>query len=108
MFATGYPSLIIIRVKNNTKEILDNLVFYYENGSKKTEIKIKKIKPNKEVQTGISSIYANGNELKLNLYSKDSLIYEKVERDDKKLLVININSVDELKNLEFEVKEKEM
>ncbi|MGL5693958.1 MAG: hypothetical protein ACRCXA_07765 [Peptostreptococcaceae bacterium] len=55
MIIMGYQWSAIVRVKNNTDSMINEIKFTYDEDKKST--KIKKIKPNENKQTGVSAIY---------------------------------------------------
>ena len=106
MFSTGYPSLVILRVFNNTESIIENVVFLYENNGEVTSTLIKNLKPNKSKQTGISTINAKNTDLKMSILDKNYVIKEKINKDYMRTLIININDIDLNGDVKFTVIEE--
>lgn len=102
-FATGYPCVAIISVKNNTDDLIGKVEFIYN--SDDIETKIKKIKPDDMKQTGISTLNdINNLRMVVDGCSKSYLIRENIPKSYIEKLVIMINSIntDECK---FEIQE---
>ena len=107
MFTIGYPSLVILRVFNNTEKIIENITFLYENTGEVTSIGIKNLKPNKSKQTGLSTINAKNADLKMSILDKSYLLKESITKEYKRTLIININDIALDGNITFTLKEEE-
>lgn len=105
VFATGYPCVAILSVKNNTDTLINSVEFIYNFDD--IETKIKKIKPNDMKQTGISTLNdINNLRMVINGCSKSYLIKDNIPKSYIEKLVIKINSInsDECKFEIYEVK----
>lgn len=107
MFATGYPSLVILRVFNNTENFIENIEIFYKNNGNITSISIKNLKPNKSKQTGLSTINANNNDLIMSILDKSYVLKKSINKDYKRTLIININDIDLNSDIKFTVREEE-
>ncbi|MGL5634993.1 MAG: hypothetical protein ACRDDL_08035 [Sarcina sp.] len=78
----GYVQVLILRVTNNTKEDISDIKFFYKDRNDLVDIKIKKLKANKQKQTGIATMNVNGNNLYCEIEGKLFLIKENVLKGD--------------------------
>lgn len=107
MYFVGYPCMEIIKIKNKTNFIIDEIRITYDKNKYKG-VFIKKINPESSKQTGISTINIPKNTT-LKMYTKQGQSYvikEGLCSNHVGTTIININSVNFDGSLEFEIDEE--
>lgn len=105
MYAGIFSNIAVIRVFNNTDLKLDNIKIFYENKLGKTSMEIKNIKPLNSKQTGLHTMNAIKDDIKLEFKGKTYLIKEGVSKGYMKTLIVKINGFDTNGDIAFTVEE---
>lgn len=105
MIFAGIPCTAILKIKNNTGELIDCVKFIYNLDEISTNVK--KIKPNGNKQTGVSTLY-DVRDLKMIVSGVDKayLIKSEMPKGYSNTITIAINSINS-DSCEFDMQEGE-
>ena len=103
MILSGMPHIAVLKVENKTANLIDCVKFTYDLGE--VSIKLKKIKPNSNKQTGVSTLY-NVRDLKMIVYGADKeyLMKSELPKGYSNTITISITNIN-YDNCEFEIQE---
>ncbi|WP_042274556.1 hypothetical protein [Faecalimicrobium dakarense] len=105
MSFSGIPCTTILKVENNTGEVINCIEFIYN--SDEISTKVKNIKPNENKQTGVRTLY-DVRDLKMIISEVDKkyLIKSEISQGYSNTITIAINSINS-DNCEFDMREGE-
>ncbi|WP_042272438.1 hypothetical protein [Faecalimicrobium dakarense] len=105
MSFAGIPCTTILKIENNTGEVISYIDFIYN--SDEISTKVKNIKPNENKQTGVRTLY-DVRDLKMiiNGVDKEYLIKSEIPQGYSNTITIVINSINS-DNCEFDIQEGE-
>lgn len=98
-------NIAVIRVFNNTDLKLENIKIFYENKLGKTSMEIKNIKPLNSKQTGLHTMNAIKDDIKMEFKGKAYTIKEGINKGYIKTLIVKINGFDTNGDMNFTAEE---